>query len=229
MSLLQANLWKLHWSLERRVKDKLNCSSSFYQIYHINLMFVKVQCNTQYLTKFWKVRMLLEHFTSCSWDDVAISSLVFLYERKRTWGPDQILFQCFNSMYLLTESGGRTLIMIYDSDFFEGTLDEFDVFLSIIFLLSRDWINLSYLLFFFCLLFKKKVEEKGNGKHKKHRAYTEVSYQLIKTKHRGNCQGLFYAVVSAHSEKSVTKKLCEIWDRLIFIFYRDFVRSNVRF
>lgn len=190
-------------------------------------MFVKVQCNTQYLTKFWKVRMLLEHFTSCSWDDVAISSLVFLYERKRTWGPDQILFQCFNSMYLLTESGGRTLIMIYDSDFFEGTLDEFNVFLSIIFLLSRDWINLSYLLFFFCLLFKKKVEEKG--KHKKHRAYTEVSYQLIKTKHRGNCQGLFYAVVSAHSKKSVTKKLCEIWDCLIFIFYRDFVRSNVRF
>lgn len=79
-------------------------------------------------------------------------------------------------MYLLTESGGRTLIMIYDSDFFEGTLDEFDVFLSIIFIVKGlDQLILSF-VFLLSLLFKKKVEEKG-----KHRAYTEVSYQLIKT------------------------------------------------
>lgn len=128
-------------------------------------MFVKVQCNTQYLTKFWKVRMLLEHFTSCSWDDVAISSLVFLYERKRTWGPDQILFQCFNSMYLLTESGGRTLIMIYDSDFFEGTLDEFDVFLSIIFYCQGT--GSTYLIFCFSSVYflRKKLRKKENTKN----------------------------------------------------------------
>lgn len=78
-------------------------------------------------------------------------------------------------VYLLTESGGRTLIMIYDSDFFEGTLDEFDVFLSIIFIVKGlDQLILSFVFLLSTnLLFKKKVEEKG--KHKKHRAYTEVS------------------------------------------------------
>lgn len=74
----------------------------------------------------------------------------------------------------------------------------------------------TYLIFCFSSVYflRKKLRKKENTKKKK--AYTEVSYQLIKTKHRGNCQGLLCRGFCT-LEKKCDEKV--VWDLRLFNFY----------